>query len=130
MFIVERRESTLTRRFYYISTILFLIFGAFGLLLTMHVQVPPYAPAKRLLQSHHSDYRADTAVARTGHVLNWTGTGIAVVLVALGLLILFASGDEFLSFALWVCAALVWLLGRAFRYIMAGPRSTLGARGS
>lgn len=63
-----------------------------------------------------------TAVQRFGHVLGWTGTAIAIPLVALGFYgFTQEGGDSFIKGAAIVIGALAFLIGRALRYVFAGP---------
>jgi hypothetical protein len=63
-----------------------------------------------------------TAVQRLGHVLGWTGTAIAIPLVALGFYgFTQEGGDSFIKGATIVIGALAFLIGRALRYVFAGP---------
>jgi hypothetical protein len=59
--------------------------------------------------------------ARLGNVLYWTATTIAVLLALLAARLYEFGGSE--PLAIWgviIVAALVWLIGRACRYILAG----------
>jgi hypothetical protein len=66
--------------------------------------------------------------ARLGNVLYWTGCILAGLIVVLGLTIHFAvdpasaagRSPEIVIAATLVAAAIVWLVGRALRYILAG----------
>lgn len=61
-------------------------------------------------------------IARLGNVLYWTGCVFAVLIAVGGALIArnetYNPGGEFALFAL--TAAVVWVIGRACRYILAG----------
>lgn len=65
---------------------------------------------------------ATTAVQRLGHVLGWAGNLIALPIIALGLYALMQERGEPLMKALLIGAGVVvFLIGRALRYVLAGP---------
>jgi hypothetical protein len=65
-------------------------------------------------------------VARLGNVLYWIGCGVAVLLVASGIMLWVGEGytrsdhgiPGLIGFA--VMAVLCWLIGRACRYVLSG----------
>jgi hypothetical protein len=62
-------------------------------------------------------------LARLGNVLYWAATAVAIVLVVLAVLAYFtATGTGALQSALLIVAfaGLVWLIGRAILYVLAG----------
>jgi hypothetical protein len=62
-------------------------------------------------------------LARFGNVLYWAATAVAIVLVVLAVLAYFtATGTGALQSALLIVAfaGLVWLIGRAILYVLAG----------
>ena len=62
-------------------------------------------------------------MARLGNVLYWAATAVAIVLVVLAVLAYFtATGTGALQSALLIVAfaGLVWLIGRAILYVLAG----------
>jgi uncharacterized membrane-anchored protein len=58
-------------------------------------------------------------LARLGNVLYWLGCGLAIVVTAVGAVIAHDTGLGFFVAAL-VIAALIWLVGRACRYVLSG----------
>ena len=62
----------------------------------------------------------DTAIQRLGDVLYWLGCGLAVVALGMGLYFSI-QGDtgELLTF-FGIVAVVIWLVGRACRYVLAG----------
>jgi len=65
-----------------------------------------------------------TALQRLGHVLGWTGNLIGGALIIAGAYTLtLPGGDTFLKVTfLLLPGFLIFLIGRALRYIFAGPR--------
>jgi len=62
-------------------------------------------------------------VARLGSILYWLGCIVAVLLLALGALVWFNrthAGDVATVLMLAFSAAIVWLIARACRYVLAG----------
>lgn len=65
-------------------------------------------------------------LARLGNVLYWAGTGIAALCVIGGgafaiSIYNYNRADAYFIGALWlVSAAVIWLIGRACRYVLAG----------
>lgn len=65
-----------------------------------------------------------TALQRLGHVLGWTGNGIAALLIGVGIYgFTNAGGDAFVKGATVVAGIAAYLIGRALRYIFAGSGS-------
>jgi len=62
------------------------------------------------------------ALSRLGNVLYWLCTGVAMVFGIVAILLVFGRGDEKMLFVGFfaVLAIVVWLIGRAARYILAG----------
>jgi hypothetical protein len=65
---------------------------------------------------------ATTAVERLGRVLYWLGCGLTGAIVLLGALMLIGDARMGVPFAVTVLivAVLVWLVGRACRYVLSG----------
>jgi len=67
---------------------------------------------------------ATTAVERFGRVLYWLGCGVAATIIVLGVAMLISGGLRGMAvpFAVTVLivAVLVWLAGRACRYVLSG----------
>jgi hypothetical protein len=62
-------------------------------------------------------------VARLGRVLYWLGSGVAIALVALGVVTTFIQppGQWYAGLVFYsVLAILCWLFGRACKYVLAG----------
>ena len=63
-------------------------------------------------------------LARLGEVLYWIGAGFGILLIGLALAgYVFGNGDfdsHFFLALIAVFGALIWLSGRALRYILAG----------
>ncbi len=59
-------------------------------------------------------------IARLGNVLYWAACGAAVLLGALGAFEFFVHKDSEAIVVFAVLGLLVWLVGRACRYILAG----------
>jgi hypothetical protein len=55
-----------------------------------------------------------------GNVVYWLGCGVAVITVIAGFKVWLAAGNEALGFSIlfWTIAGVVWLTGRAFRYVI------------
>ncbi len=63
--------------------------------------------------------------ARLGQVLAWTANTIAVFGLVIGTVMIFANLDNFTTWFTWLVAILVivpviWGIGRALRYVLAG----------
>jgi len=64
-----------------------------------------------------------TKIGRLGLVLHWASLLVAVILLAVaGVILAEAPKNKLDAGALAVAAAIVWLLGKATRYILTGPK--------
>jgi hypothetical protein len=59
-------------------------------------------------------------LTRLGDVVYWLGCGVAVITVIAGFKSWLAAGNEALglSIVFWITAAVVWLIGRTFQYVL------------
>jgi len=59
--------------------------------------------------------------ARLGNVIYWMASAVAVLLVGLIILVLLAPGERAVNWVIFygVAAVVIWLIGRAARYILA-----------
>jgi hypothetical protein len=60
-------------------------------------------------------------VERLGHVLYWAGCVLAILIIVIGVYLSWYERDAWeMRVITFVVAALVWLIGRACRYLLAG----------
>lgn len=80
-----------------------------------------YVEETKLLREEERQHQEPlTMVQRLGMVLYWGGTGLAAILLVLGLFALANAPDKFVAIASLIGAALVWLIGRAIKFVIVG----------
>lgn len=59
-------------------------------------------------------------LAKFGNGIYWLGCGVAVITIVRGFKLWLDAGNEALGFSIlfWITAAVVWLIGRAFQYVL------------
>ena len=66
-------------------------------------------------------------LGRLGNVIYWTATGIAIIVVALiayGAVFGTGQADPALQVSVIIGAGMIWLVGLAVRYVLAGPKGS------
>jgi hypothetical protein len=74
----------------------------------------------RQLRIAISNLPPETAAQRLGDVLYWFGCGIAVVALGSGVYVFIDTNASGLLIVFGVAAVVIWLIGRAFRYVLSG----------
>ena len=95
-----------------------------GALLTMHMYVKPKENKADLELTGLGNKRGDrrgSMLARLGNVLYWTGCLLGILLVVAAVALYSDAPMDRLHSAIYIgLAVVVWLIGRACRYVLAG----------
>jgi hypothetical protein len=79
------------------------------------------SPARALARLDAGERVRRQMVERLGHVLYWAGCVLAILIIVIGVYLSWYERDAWeMRVITFVVAALVWLIGRACRYVLAG----------